>query len=49
MGGYAPHLHFQVIKEIGDNFGDFPGVCSKHEMEYYKQICPDPSFLINFN
>ncbi len=48
-GGYAPHLHFQVIKEIGDNFGDFPGVCSKHEMEYYKQICPDPSFLINFN
>ena len=48
-GGYASHLHFQVIKEIGDNFGDFPGVCSKHELEYYKQICPDPSFLINFN
>lgn len=48
-GGYAPHLHFQVIKEIGANFGDFPGVCSKHELEYYKQICPDPSFLINFN
>lgn len=48
-GGYAPHLHFQVIKEIGDNFGDFPGVCSKHELKHYKQICPDPSFLINFN
>jgi len=25
--GYAPHLHFQVIRDIGDFLGDYPGVC----------------------
>ncbi|HEU4496961.1 MAG TPA: peptidoglycan DD-metalloendopeptidase family protein, partial [Flavobacterium sp.] len=23
-GGYAPHLHFQIIKDLQGNFGDYP-------------------------
>lgn len=45
-GDYAPHLHFQIIKNIGDNFGDYPGVCSKTDLDYYLENCPDPNLLL---
>lgn len=45
-GGWAPHLHLQMIMDIGDNIGDYPGVCTKSNKEYYLNNCPDPSFLI---
>jgi murein DD-endopeptidase MepM/ murein hydrolase activator NlpD len=45
-GDYAPHLHFQIIKNIGDNFGDYPGVCSKNDLDYYLENCPDPNILL---
>ena len=45
-GGYAPHLHFQIIKEIKDFRGDYPGVCSKHDLDYYLENCPDPNLLL---
>ncbi|TRX01533.1 peptidoglycan DD-metalloendopeptidase family protein [Flavobacterium gawalongense] len=45
-GDYAPHLHFQIIKDIGDNFGDYPGVCSKNDLDYYLENCPDPNLLL---
>lgn len=41
-GNWPPHLHFQVIEDLLDNYGDFPGVCRKEEMEYFKHICPNP-------
>lgn len=41
-GDWPPHLHFQIITEMGDKKGDFPGVCSKSDLEKYKRICPDP-------
>lgn len=41
-GDWPPHLHFQIISEIMNKKGDFPGVCSKSEIEKYKKICPDP-------
>ena len=41
-GDYAPHLHFQVILDMEDNFGDYPGVCSENQLEFYKKNCPDP-------
>lgn len=46
-GGYAPHLHFQVIKDLEDCFGDYPGVCSKSDLEFYLHNCPDPNLLLN--
>jgi murein DD-endopeptidase MepM/ murein hydrolase activator NlpD len=45
-GDYSPHLHFQIIKDIKENFGDYPGVCSKSNLEYYLQNCPDPNLLL---
>lgn len=45
-GGYAPHLHFQIIKNMGTNFGDYPGVCSKNDLTYYLDNCLDPNILL---
>ena len=45
-GDYAPHLHFQIIKEISDTFGDYPGVCSKNNLNHYLKNCPDPDILL---
>lgn len=45
-GDYAPHLHFQIIKTIGENLGDYPGVCSKSDLGYYLENCPDPNLLL---
>lgn len=39
---WPPHLHFQLIKDIGDYEGDYPGVCHKAEKKIYLQNCPDP-------
>ena len=43
---YAPHLHFQIIKDLGDYFGDYPGVCTLKDLEYYADNCPNPNLLI---
>lgn len=48
-GDYAPHLHFQIIRDIGDFTGDYPGVCSKKDFNYYSENCPDPNLLLKIN
>jgi murein DD-endopeptidase MepM/ murein hydrolase activator NlpD len=45
-GDYAPHLHFQIIKDIQDYKGDYPGVCSKKDLSFYLNNCPDPNVLL---
>ena len=45
-GDYTPHLHFQIIKNIGDYRGDYPGVCSQSNLDFYKENCPDPNLLL---
>ena len=45
-GDYAPHLHFQIIKDLQGKKGDYPGVSSKKELEFYKENCPDPNLLL---
>ena len=46
--GYAPHLHIQLILDIGDYQGDYPGVCSKSDLEYFSRNCPDPNLLLGY-
>jgi murein DD-endopeptidase MepM/ murein hydrolase activator NlpD len=48
-GDYAPHLHFQIIKDIKENFGDYPGVCSKNNLDYYLENCPDSNLLLKIH
>ncbi|GMN09412.1 hypothetical protein MTsPCn9_01320 [Croceitalea sp. MTPC9] len=43
---YAPHLHFQLIKDIGNFEGDYPGVCSKDDLDFYVNNCPNPNLLL---
>ena len=45
-GDYAPHLHFQIIKDMQGMHGDYPGVCSKKNVEFYLNNCPDPNVLL---
>jgi len=45
-GDYAPHLHFQIIKNIADYDGDYPGVCSESDLDFYLQNCPNPNLLL---
>jgi len=45
-GDYAPHLHFQIIKDLQGKKGDYPGVCSKVDLHYYSENCPDPNMLL---
>lgn len=47
--GYAPHLHFQLIRDISNYQGDYPGVCSKSDLEYFRHNCPDPNLLLGYN
>jgi murein DD-endopeptidase MepM/ murein hydrolase activator NlpD len=48
-GDYSPHLHFQIIKNIEDNSGDYPGVCSKNKLAFYLENCPDPNLLLKIH
>lgn len=41
-GNYAPHLHFQIIKDLEGYSGDYPGVCSKVDLQFYQKNCPNP-------
>lgn len=48
-GGWPPHLHLQLILDIGDNRGDFPGVCRFSEKEKWLANSPDPDIILNMN
>lgn len=45
-GDYAPHLHFQIIIDMENKSGDYPGVCSSKTLAFYLQNCPDPNLLL---
>lgn len=45
-GDYAPHLHFQIIIDMENKQGDYPGVCSSKTLAFYLQNCPDPNLLL---
>jgi murein DD-endopeptidase MepM/ murein hydrolase activator NlpD len=46
-GGWAPHLHVQVILDIGDRIGDFPGVFRRRDRDWGRLVCPDPRPLLS--
>jgi murein DD-endopeptidase MepM/ murein hydrolase activator NlpD len=46
---YAPHLHFQIIEDMVDYKGDYPGVSTTKELEYFANNCPNPNFLLKVN
>lgn len=48
-GDWPPHLHFQIIRHMGDYKGDFPGVCHAADRDYYLDLCPDPELILRIS
>ena len=47
-GDWPPHLHFQVIKDIGLYEGDYPGVCDPAMAAKFLKNSPDPGLMLVF-
>lgn len=45
-GGWAPHLHFQIIADLLERGTDFPGVARAAEREVWTSLSPDPNLLL---
>jgi murein DD-endopeptidase MepM/ murein hydrolase activator NlpD len=45
-GQWPPHLHFQIINDMGEWKGDYPGVCKYSESEKYLENSPDPDLVL---
>jgi len=45
-GHWPPHLHFQVITDMLNNKGDFPGVAPPSAKEYFHRLCIDPNLIL---
>ncbi len=48
-GDYPPHLHFQIIKDIENYKGDYPGVANQQNLDFFKENCPDPTLLLKLS
>ena len=46
-GNWPPHLHFQIITDMQDYRGDYPGVCTKNQRTHFTDLCPDPNLILN--
>ncbi|WP_310393348.1 peptidoglycan DD-metalloendopeptidase family protein [Hymenobacter sp.] len=45
-GDWPPHLHFQLIADLGSYAGDFPGVAPPAERAAWAARCPDPNLVL---
>ena len=48
-GNWPPHLHFQLIVEINEWEGNYPGVCKQREAGKYLANSPDPDLILGLN
>lgn len=48
-GNWPPHLHFQLITDLENHQGDYPGVCKFSEKEKWLTNCPDPDLILQLN
>lgn len=48
-GNWPPHVHFQLIRDMGAYSGDFPGVASKKDREKFLFLCPDPNLILGLD
>lgn len=45
-GDWPPHLHFQLMWDMGSYWGDYPGVAAEQDLDYFRENCPDPNLLL---
>ncbi len=46
-GGWPAHLHFQIISDLLNMSGDYPGVCSVADRHKFLELCPNPNIILN--
>ncbi|MFT5970259.1 MAG: murein DD-endopeptidase MepM/ murein hydrolase activator NlpD [Flavobacteriales bacterium] len=44
--GWPPHLHFQLITDMQNMNGDYPGVASTLDIDKWKGYCLDPNLIL---
>ncbi|MEM7208576.1 MAG: aminotransferase class III-fold pyridoxal phosphate-dependent enzyme [Pseudomonadota bacterium] len=47
-GGWAPHLHFQLMTTMLGLRDNFNGAAEADRMDIWSQICPDPNLVLRF-
>lgn len=45
-GGWLPHVHFQIILDLFDFEGNYPGVALPSQQYVWTSICPDPGMML---
>jgi len=48
-GDWPPHLHFQIVTDLLDRKGDFPGVAAASQRPVWLSLCPDPSLIVGLD
>jgi len=46
-GNWPTHLHFQIIADMMENIGDFPGFVNKHNKDKFLKLCPNLNLILN--
>ena len=45
-GDWPSHVHVQLIRDLEWNTHDYPGVCAKKDLKWYRVNCPDSRVII---
>ncbi len=45
-GDWTPHVHFQIMLDLLDLDGDFPGVARPSDARLFAGLCPDPNLIL---
>jgi 4-aminobutyrate aminotransferase-like enzyme/Ser/Thr protein kinase RdoA (MazF antagonist) len=45
-GGWPPHLHFQIVTDMLEREGEFPGVARASQRRVWKSLSPDPNLMV---
>jgi 4-aminobutyrate aminotransferase-like enzyme/Ser/Thr protein kinase RdoA (MazF antagonist) len=48
-GGWLPHVHFQLILDLFDFNGNYPGVALPSRKKVWSSICPDPGLILGLD
>ena len=48
-GGWLPHVHFQLILDLFDYEGNYPGVALPSGEKFWNSICPDPGLMLSLD
>jgi peptidoglycan LD-endopeptidase LytH len=46
-GGWPEHVHFQIIDDMKEEFGNYKGVIEPSKVSQYAKHCPNPNLILN--